>query len=172
MEHFALYDPLTNLPNRRLLSENLQRSIAQCKRDDKILAVLMLDLDKFKPVNDSFGHRVGDKLLIKVAQRINCLIQRETDTVARIGGDEFVIILPNITNTQDAIKISEKICLALEKSFLIEKNNILISSSVGIAIFPEHGSDEKTLLDNADIAMYQVKDESRVINSYKLFSLK
>ncbi|AOW75992.1 hypothetical protein A3Q34_03445 [Colwellia sp. PAMC 20917] len=121
LEHIALYDPLTHLPNRRLLSENLHQSIAQCKREKKRLAVLMLDLDKFKPVNDSFGHRIGDKLLIEVSQRIISVVRRQTDTVARFGGDEFVIILPLITKKQDAIEIADKICKALVKPFFIEK---------------------------------------------------
>tara|TARA_R110000737_G_scaffold34232_2_gene52650 strand:+ start:3430 stop:4362 length:933 start_codon:yes stop_codon:yes gene_type:complete len=167
LEHYALYDPLTNLPNRRLLSESLQQSLAQCKRDKKSLALLMIDLDKFKPVNDTFGHKIGDKLLIKIAQRITDIVHRESDTVARLGGDEFVIILPKITKTQDAVKIAERICNALAKPFHIEKNSITISSSIGIAMFPEHGNNEKALMVNADVAMYKVKNENR--GSFKLF---
>lgn len=170
LKRLALYDSLTYLPNRRLLSEKLAQSIAQCKREKKILAILMLDLDKFKPVNDSFGHIVGDQLLIEIAQRITAVVHRNTDTVARIGGDEFVIVLPFITQKQDAIQIAEKICNVLVNPFFIDKHEITISSSIGIAIFPEHGEDEKTLMTHADLAMYQVKNESR--NSFKLFEYK
>jgi diguanylate cyclase (GGDEF)-like protein/PAS domain S-box-containing protein len=170
LKRLALYDSLTYLPNRRLLSEKLAQSIAQCKREKKILAILMLDLDKFKPVNDSFGHIVGDQLLIEIAQRITAVVHRNTDTVARIGGDEFVIVLPFIAQKQDAIQIAEKICNVLVNPFFIDKHEIIISSSIGIAIFPEHGEDEKTLMTHADLAMYQVKNESR--NSFKLFEYK
>lgn len=167
LEQFALYDPLTYLPNRRLLSEKLHQSIAQCQRDKKLLAVLMLDLDKFKPVNDSFGHRIGDKLLIEIAERILSIVHRKIDTVARLGGDEFVIILPLVAKTSDATQIAERICSALDKPFFIEENNISISASIGIAMFPEHGEDEKSLMANADIAMYKVKKTNG--NSFKLF---
>ena len=167
LEHFALYDPLTNLPNRRLLSENLQKSLAQCKRDRKLLALLMLDLDKFKPVNDTFGHCIGDKLLIEIAQRIKGIVHREVDTVARLGGDEFVIILPQISQTEDAVKLAENICNALNQPFSIEKNNITISASVGIATFPAHGNSEKTLMKNADSAMYKAKNNPEY--SFMLF---
>jgi diguanylate cyclase (GGDEF)-like protein/PAS domain S-box-containing protein len=167
LKRLALYDSLTYLPNRRLLSEKLEQSIAQCKREKKTLAVLMLDLDRFKPVNDSFGHVMGDNLLVEIAKRITAVVHRNTDTVARIGGDEFVIVLPFISQKQDAIQIAEKICNVLIKPFYIGTHKITISSSIGIAIFPEHGEDEKTLLTNADLAMYKVKNENR--NSFKLF---
>ncbi|MBA6390169.1 GGDEF domain-containing protein [Colwellia sp. BRX10-3] len=167
LEYFALYDPLTNIPNRRLLSEKLHQSLAQCKRDEKLLALLMLDLDKFKPVNDTYGHRIGDKLLVKVAQRITDVVHRESDTVARLGGDEFVIILPFISTKNDAVKMAENICTALVKPFYIEKNKITISSSIGIAMFPEHGNDEKTLMVNSDVAMYKAKNSNK--ESFKLF---
>lgn len=170
LKHFALYDPLTDLPNRRLLSENMQQSIAQCKREKKLLAILLLDVNKFKPVNDEFGHSTGDKLLTKIAQRIKRSVQRKTDTVARIGGDEFVIMLPLIKEAQHAIQIANKICQSIEKPFIIDSNTISISASIGISIFPEHGHDENSLLANADLAMYQIKDESK-INS-KIFEVE
>ena len=167
LEHLALYDPLTNLPNRRLLSERLHQAMAQCNRDKNILAVLILDLDKFKPINDELGHSIGDELLIETAQRIKGVVHRETDTVARLGGDEFIILLPLITKKQDASQIAEKICGTLAKSFCIEGNRINISSSIGVAIFPEHGNDERTLMANADKALYQVKNSNR--NNFRLF---
>lgn len=167
LKRLALYDSLTYLPNRRLLSKKLKQSLAHCKRERKILAILMLDLDRFKPVNDSFGHIIGDQLLVEIAKRIMGIVQRNTDIVARIGGDEFVIVLPSITQKRDAIQIAEKICNELITPFYIGEHKITISSSIGISIFPEHGEDEKTLLTNADLAMYQVKNENR--NSVKLF---
>lgn len=162
LKHFALYDPLTDLPNRRLLSENMQQSIAQCKREKKLLAILLLDINKFKPINDEFGHTTGDKLLTKIAQRIKRSVQRKTDTVARIGGDEFVIMLPLIKKAQHAIQIANKICHAIEEPFIIDSNTLSISASIGISIFPEHGHDENSLLAKADSAMYQIKSESTV----------
>lgn len=167
LEYLALYDSLTHLPNRRLLSERLNQAMAQCNRDKKLLAVLMLDLDKFKQINDVFGHSIGDELLIETAQRIKGVVHRESDTVARLGGDEFIILLPLITKKQDAVQIAEKICNAFVKPFYIEGNMINISSSIGIVIFPKHGNDEKTLMSNVDKALYQVKKSSR--NNFSLF---
>lgn len=167
LEHFALHDPLTHLPNRRLLSENLRQSIAHCKREKKMLAVLMLDLDNFKSVNDLYGHGIGDKLLIAVSKRIISVVHRETDTLARIGGDEFVVVLPFTTRRKSFVLIAKKIIKLLTKPFVIEGIEITISTSIGISIFPEHGVDENTLTENADKAMYQVKNDNR--NNYKIF---
>jgi diguanylate cyclase (GGDEF)-like protein/PAS domain S-box-containing protein len=169
LEAFALYDPLTHLPNRRLLSERLNLSMANSIREEKSLAVLMLDLDKFKDVNDTFGHGVGDELLKEAAQRLVRMVRRKTDTVARLGGDEFAVLLPLITDRQDVVKIAQDCCKALSEPFLIEENTILISSSIGIALFPEHGDDERALLANADIALYQVKKSKR--GTFKIFAL-
>lgn len=167
LEHDALYDPLTNLPNRRLLFENLHQSLAHCKRENKKLALLLLDLDNFKPVNDSLGHKCGDELLIRVSQRIFGLIQRETDTAARLGGDEFLVMLPLITNEHDATQFAQKVLDCFLEPFLIGKESINMTASIGISIFPEHGCDELTLIENADKAMYQVKNEH--CNHYKIF---
>ncbi|MEZ8104031.1 sensor domain-containing diguanylate cyclase [Vibrio cortegadensis] len=167
LEHDALYDPLTNLPNRRLLFNNLHQSLAHCKREQKKLALLLLDIDNFKPVNDSLGHKSGDELLISVSQRLQGLIQRETDTVARLGGDEFVIMLPLITNDHDATLFAKKVMDCFLEPVLVGQEYIDISVSIGISIFPEHGDDELTLIENADKAMYQVKNEHR--NNYKIF---
>jgi len=167
LEELALYDPLTNLPNRRLLFDRLYQVRIQSKREKNIFAVLILDLDKFKQVNDMLGHSIGDELLKEVAQRIQNEVHRKTDTVARLGGDEFIVLLQLIKNKQDAILIAKKICNTLANSFYIEGNTINISTSIGIALFPEHGNDDKTLIMNADKALYQVKNANR--NNIKLY---
>lgn len=122
---------------------------------------MFMDLDRFKPVNDRLGHQVGDSLLQEVARRLLDCVRRESDTVARIGGDEFVVMLPDIETVQAATQVAEKILAALNRSFDIDGHQILISSSIGIAIFPEHGQDENHLLQSADAAMYLAKENGR-----------
>jgi len=161
IRQLAFYDPLTTLPNRRLLQERLHQTVIHAKRDHNRLAVVFLDLDKFKPVNDAFGHTAGDELLRAVAQRLKACV-RESDTVARIGGDEFVVLLPAIAGAQEALAIAEKIHETLKQPFtLSEGHQVSISSSAGIAIYPEHGRDEATLTSHADAAMYQAKTAGR-----------
>ena len=158
--HLAQHDVLTNLPNRSLFSDRLQQALAAAKRDKEHLAVLFLDLDKFKPVNDAFGHSVGDLLLKDAAQRMQDSV-RESDTVARIGGDEFVVLLPAIEEERDALVVAEKIREALNQPFELAGQSLSISSSTGIAIYPEHGGDELQLSKNADTAMYRAKESGR-----------
>lgn len=166
IRHQAQYDALTDLPNRVLLFDRLRRALAQAKRDKTGLALMYVDLDKFKPINDNLGHAVGDQMLREVAQRIQgCM--READTVARIGGDEFVVLLPIIEGEQDALIVAEKIRLALNQPFEIAGQQLYISSSTGVAIYPEHGENENELTGNADIAMYHAKGCGR--NNVKLF---
>ncbi|RJX33503.1 MAG: diguanylate cyclase [Oxalobacter sp.] len=154
--YLAHYDVTTGLPNRALFSDRLRQSVLAAKRYQANLALLFIDLDKFKPVNDRFGHDVGDQLLKEVAQRIRDCI-RESDTAARIGGDEFVVLLPG-TNTEQNVKaIAHKVLQEIERSFDIENHDISISASIGIAIYPEHGEDVRNILKNADHAMYQAK---------------
>ena len=160
IRHLAHYDPLTDLPNRTLFSDRLQQALVTAKRDKAHMALMFLDLDKFKPINDTFGHHVGDLLLKEAAKRMQDCV-RESDTVARIGGDEFVILLPVIEATQDALLVAEKIRLALNQSFVLVGQSLNISSSTGIAVYPEHGKDEKQLVKNADIAMYHAKNSGR-----------
>jgi len=160
VKRLAFYDPLTQLPNRRLLSDRLQRAVSQAHRNQGQLAVMYVDLDKFKPVNDRYGHAVGDALLRLVAQRLlGCV--RESDTVARVGGDEFVVLLLGITQVTDATRVAEKIHAELRRPFVMQVGEVRISSSTGIALFPQHGKTEAELSHNADVAMYAAKGAGR-----------
>lgn len=155
MRRMAQHDTLTGLPNRALFSDRLQQALAAAQRDGSRLALMFLDLDKFKPVNDRYGHGVGDQLLREVAERIqDCL--RGSDTVARIGGDEFVVLLRAI-DRDNALAVGEKIRLSLAQPFDLEGRHLVISASIGIAICPEHGNDELELSNKADRAMYYAK---------------
>ena len=158
LAYLAQYDQLTNLPNRALFDDRFTQAIAQAHRSHKLLAVMALDLDKFKSVNDNLGHQAGDALLTAVAGRIQACL-RESDTVARIGGDEFVILLPSVTTLPDALAVADKGCAALNHVFdLTGFGQVHISSSMGVAIFPDHGGDKTTLLKVADDAMYLAKN--------------
>lgn len=160
IEHMALFDALTDLPNRTMLHDRLHQALAAAKREKTSLALMFIDLDKFKPVNDTYGHHIGDKLLIQVAQRmLGCI--RESDTVARLGGDEFIVLLPNLEREQDAMVVAEKILAALREPFQVDAATLEISSSIGIAIYPKHGQDWDTLSRYADAAMYRAKEDGR-----------
>lgn len=166
MRRLAHYDALTDLPNRTLFTDRLRQALTTAKRDKAHLALMFLDLDKFKPVNDTLGHDVGDLLLKEVAKRmLGCV--RESDTVSRIGGDEFVVLLPSIEAEQDAMTVAEKILHALNQPFELAGQSIYISSSIGVAVYPEHGEQEKLLFKNADIAMYYAKGGGR--NNARLY---
>ncbi|HBA09334.1 MAG TPA: hypothetical protein DCW48_07075 [Methylotenera mobilis] len=161
VHHLAHYDPLTDLPNRTLLTDRLHQALAQVRREKAKLALMFLDLDKFKPVNDLLGHDIGDLLLQAVAERLTTRIKRQTDTVARIGGDEFVIVLSQIESNQDAAMVANEVVSALTQPFLIEQHTIHISCSIGIGIYPLHGSDVVSLMRIADQAMYEAKRAGR-----------
>jgi diguanylate cyclase (GGDEF)-like protein/PAS domain S-box-containing protein len=157
----AYYDPLTRLPNRRLLHDRLHQAVIRAKRDGSRLALVFIDLDKFKPVNDEFGHQAGDELLLAVAHRLQACV-RESDTVARMGGDEFVVLLPSIDAAENALWVAEKIHAALREPFTFsDGGTVSISSSAGIALYPDHALDEATLTSHADAAMYQAKAAGR-----------
>ncbi|HTD04179.1 CHASE domain-containing protein [Undibacterium sp.] len=159
--YLAQYDELTGLPNRAMFKDRLHHAILQAKRDKTRLALMYLDLDNFKPVNDSLGHHVGDMLLSAVAERMLACV-RESDTVARIGGDEFVVLLPVIEHEQDALLVAEKIRHALNQPFEVAGGHVLeVSSSTGVVLYPEHGMDEVALSRNADNAMYKAKELGR-----------
>ena len=161
IENLAMHDSLTGLPNRRLLSEQIKLTIALCQRNKTMAALMIFDLDKFKPVNDTLGHGIGDLLLQQVANRTLGILQRSSDTLARLGGDEFVVLLPQIAAIANAVAVAEKILNALQEPFEIEGHAINISCSIGIAVFPDHGENELTLIKNADDAMYSSKSHGR-----------
>ncbi len=156
IHYLAHYDVMTGLPNRALFNDRLRQSLLAAKRYQVNLALLFIDLDKFKPVNDRFGHDIGDQLLKKVAQRVRGCI-RESDTAARIGGDEFVLLLPGTDTEQNVIAVANKVLQEIERPFEIEHHTISISASIGVAIYPEHGDDVRNILIHADNAMYQAK---------------
>jgi diguanylate cyclase (GGDEF)-like protein/PAS domain S-box-containing protein len=167
LAHMAQYDNLTNLPNRALFSDRLQHAINEAIRNRTRLALLFIDLDYFKAVNDTCGHSVGDIMLQEVAQRLQTCV-RKSDTVSRIGGDEFVVVLPGIEDDHYALAVAEKIRHSLSQPFdLNECQSQMITTSIGIAIYPDHGSNEIELTRNSDDAMYQAKESGR--NSVKLF---
>ena len=161
VHHLAHHDALTDLPNRTLLVDRLHQAIAQARREQAMLALMYLDLDKFKPINDGFGHDVGDLLLKEVAVRLRSCVKRESDTVSRLGGDEFVVVLSQIEHWRDGANVAEMILEVLSQPFEIEQHRMEISSSVGIAVYPAHGTDVGTLMKNADSAMYQAKCAGR-----------
>jgi len=166
IKQLAFYDPLTQLPNRRLLQERLKHSIDVERRDGKRLALLMLDLDRFKAVNDSLGHLAGDELLQQVAVRISARL-RDVDMVARLGGDEFVVLLEDIAHAEDAARVAAEIIFVLGKPFqLTQSNDVQIGASIGISLYPEHGASYEMLMDHADAALYQAKDQGRGCYAY------
>ena len=156
----AYHDLLTSLPNRSLLKDRLNQAISQAKRNNHKVAVMFLDLDRFKLVNDTLGHMIGDELLRSVGQRLqSCL--RDCDTLARIGGDEFTILLPEVHDHSSATEVAKKIIRNLKKPFIVEGHECFISTSIGIAHYPDDGSNMETLIKNADMAMYSIKSEGK-----------
>jgi diguanylate cyclase (GGDEF)-like protein/PAS domain S-box-containing protein len=167
---FQLYhDLLTTLPNRGLFRDRLEMALSHAKRNKERLAVLFLDLDGFKVVNDSLGHLTGDQVLQAVALRL-CSCLREGDTLARVGGDEFNLLLPEIRQHEDVIKIAEKLINTLKTPFILEKNEVFVTISIGIAMFPDDGQTIEALVKNADLAMYHIKGRGK--NGYQFFADK
>lgn len=166
-ERYAYYDYLTGLPNRRLLLDRLQQAIANAERHGTRMALLFLDLDDFKPINDRLGHEAGDKVLKTVSSRLaSCL--RQGDTLSRMGGDEFVVLLLNITSEEDASSVAQKICAAVSEPIPVDGNDLRVSCSIGISLCPEDGADSDTLLSCADDAMYRAKKESH--NNFRFYN--
>lgn len=166
VRHMAHHDALTGLPNRAMLSDRIQQSLVKARREKTTVAVLLVDLDKFKPINDTYGHAIGDLLLQDASRRMTSCV-RESDTVARLGGDEFVILLQDIEVVQDAVAVAEKVLQSLNQPFELSGYTLEISGSIGIAIAPENGADELVLLKCADAAMYQIKKAGR--NGVRLY---
>jgi diguanylate cyclase (GGDEF)-like protein/PAS domain S-box-containing protein len=167
LHYLAHYDALTGLPNRVLLHDRLNHAMARARRTDKLMAVMFLDLDRFKIINDTLGHHVADELLRAMAERLKSCV-RESDTVARLSGDEFSIILENLAHREDAELVSQKILQALSSAFQLENHEIFVTASIGIAIYPGAHCDEEKLLENADVAMYYAKDHGR--NNYQFYT--
>ena len=167
LHHLVLHDNLTRLPNRTLLEDRITQAISSAQGLGKLFAVMLLDLDRFKTINDSLGHHYGDKLLQAVAQRLTETLRAE-DTVARIGGDEFVVLLKEIAEPQAAANIAQKLLTALSEPFYIEDQEQNMSSSIGISIYPNDGLDLRALMVNADGAMYHAKKMGR--NNYQFFT--
>ena len=165
IEFHAYHDVLTNLPNRKLFTDRLTHSLSRARRSGKSLAVMFVDLDHFKSINDTLGHESGDELLLQMARRLRENI-RDDDTVARLGGDEFTIILAELRHPEDAINVAEKLIKAVERPLSISGTSIEVSASIGIAIYPDDGTDAESLLRNADSAMYRAKEAGR--NTYQL----
>ena len=160
LAEMATHDPLTGLPNRSLLSDRLTMGLALTRRNGSRLSLLMLDLDKFKVINDTMGHAVGDQLLKSVAERLTD-VTRKSDTVARVGGDEFVLVLPHINSPDDAAKLAQRILDAFQEPFIFDGQQLKITTSIGIAIYPDDGKEIEALLKCADSAMYQAKEQGR-----------
>ncbi len=171
IKHMAYYDGLTNLPNREFLLDRLQQAIARSQREQTRLAVLILDLDHFKKINDSLGHPVGDGLLIEVAKRLQKCIRSE-DTVARLGGDEFVMLLAGFKESVSTInyvsQIAKQINASLKKHYLIDEHHLMMTSSCGVAVYPDDGDSAELLIKHADIALYKAKENGR--DNYHFFS--
>ena len=167
LNHIATHDTLTGLPNRMLFIDRLGVALAQSKRNRHKLAVMMLDLDNFKNVNDTLGHMVGDQLLKEVGYRLSGLL-RQNDTVARLGGDEFIVLLSDLERMEDVIRVAEIILKAFKQLFVCGNHKLTSSTSIGIAVYPDDGNDIDSLLKNSDMAMYFVKMHGR--NNYKFFA--
>ena len=167
VKFLAFYDALTELPNRALLQDRLSKALANARRQKDRVALLFLDLDRFKDTNDSLGHSLGDLLLQNVAERLK-RCAREQDTVARLGGDEFLIVLTNVKEIADASVAAERFMQAMTAEFVVQGHSLSINCSVGISMFPEHGTDGEILIKNADAAMYSAKESGR--NNFRFFT--
>jgi diguanylate cyclase (GGDEF)-like protein/PAS domain S-box-containing protein len=167
IQYLAHYDPLTGLPNRTLLADRMRVAMGNAARYSFRLALLFVDLDRFKLVNDSLGHEIGDKLLKIVAERMRSIV-RLTDTVGRMGGDEFIVLLSQIEAPEDAARVAEKLIGAVSQPYKVEPHELILTTSIGISIYPDHGKEASSLLRNADASMYSAKEAGR--NQYRFYS--
>src|SRR6266568_109526 len=169
LEALALNDPLTGLANRRLLADRMSMALVHARRNKSAMAVVYLDLDGFKQINDTLGHGVGDDLLKMVAERLVATV-REEDTVARLGGDEFLLALWHVSGIDYAATVAARAIEAVSEPYDIEGNSVNITTSAGISIYPDHGVDAETLMKNADLALYEAKSMGR--NAYRIAGRK
>ena len=167
LQYLAHHDVLTELPNRVLFADRLDQGLARARWHDRAVAVMFLDLDRFKIINDTLGHDVGDRTLQAVSEALNAAI-RSGDTVARVGGDEFAIILEDIASADDVAPVARKILQNLAKPFVVDERELYVTTSIGISLFPGDGNDSQSLLKHADIAMYRAKEQGR--NTYQFYS--
>jgi diguanylate cyclase len=167
LQQLALHDPLTRLPNRRLLEDRIDQAIVQAQRDKALCGVLFIDLDRFKTINDTLGHAVGDELLRAVSDRLRMLL-RSADTVSRIGGDEFVILLREMPDAEDAAGVAAKVLKALREAFRVHQHELFVTTSIGVSVFPLHGHSARMLITRADAAMYSAKQAGR--NNFQVYT--
>ena len=167
LDHLAHHDPLTALPNRLLFHDRLQHALPRAARDREQLAILFIDLDRFKNVNDTLGHHIGDELLQQVAEQLSARL-REGDTLARLGGDEFIVLLENVDGQYGATQVAEKLVSMFEQPFLVAGHELFVTCSVGVSLFPDDAQDLNMLIRNADVAMYQAKARGR--NGYRFYA--
>lgn len=167
IERLAYYDPLTDLPNRVLLQDRLARVLANAQRNHRAAAILMLDLDRFKNINESLGHGIGDAVLQAVAERLRVSV-RDADTVARLGGDEYLVVLADIDDAQDAAVVAKKILDSFAPPIVVGERELGVSLSIGISVFPNDGEDQQTMMKNADSAVYSAKQAGR--NTYQFYT--
>jgi len=160
LRHMAQHDHLTGLPNRALFSDRVHQTLAHARRYGSYVAMIFIDLDKFKPINDNYGHAIGDLLLQQVATRLRD-VTRDSDTVGRIGGDEFVVLMGDLPEIDIALKLAEKIRQLIAQPFMLKTHELTISCSIGVAFYPDDGTDEDSLIKSADDAMYRAKDNGR-----------
>ncbi len=167
LNFLAYHDSLTGLPNRLLFQDRLHQALSFAERNDLLVGLIFLDLDRFKLINDTLGHDIGDLVLQEVTERLKCCI-RESDTIARLGGDEFTIILPDVRHESNAAKVAKETLERMAKVFILEGHELFISASIGISIYPQDAMDQETLIKNADLAMYHAKDQGR--NNYQSYN--
>lgn len=167
LEHQATHDALTGLPNRTLFNDRLSRALSNARRVDNVFAVMCVDLDNFKEINDTLGHYTGDLVLNHVANACNKVL-RESDTVARMGGDEFAMLLPNVTDLEQSMIVAERLHAAIMGPLKIGSEMIEVGASIGVAMFPDHGRDEESLMTRSDAAMYTAKREKSGVVAYHL----
>ena len=167
IEHHAYHDSLTGLPNRLMFEEYLQKQLERCERNKKIAPIFLVDLDRFKYINDILGHIAGDNLLIQVSKRLKKTLP-DNSVIARSGGDEFLIVVPEVAEEREIVELATRIINSFKKRFIVYEREVYITVSIGISIFPNHGNDTKSLISNADIAMYKAKEVGK--NTYNFFS--